>query len=100
VLKKMVNITKSSIGIIKGVPNPETNRTKVLKVLEIIDGPKAATRCPTCKMPHKCVEGYWCRKDQSFHQCTSGKCTGAEKGGTAGGAMWRVIPKEDKEDTE
>ena len=95
----MVNITKSAQGIVKGVPNPETNRTKVLTVMEVTDGPKARTRCPACKGPHKCVEGYWCRKDQDFHQCTSGKCTKAEKGGTAGGAMWRVI-QSDKEDTE
>ena len=96
----MVNITKSSQGIIKGVPNPETNRTKVLKVLDIQDSPKASTRCPVCKGAHKCSEGYWCRKDQSFHQCSSGKCNAAEKGGTAGGAMWRVMPSEDAEASE
>ena len=93
----MVNITKSAQGIIKGVPNPETNRTKVLKVVEVRDGPKARTQCPACKAPHKCSQGYYCRADQDFHQCSSGKCNKAETGGTAGGAMWRVIAKEETE---
>lgn len=97
----MVNITKSAQGIIKGVPNPETNRTKVLKVMEIPYSPKANKQCPACKRPHRCVKGLYCREDQAFHQCTSAKCSGAEEGGTAGGAMWRVLPSEtEEEDTE
>lgn len=73
----MVNIFKRDTGIRNYPPKTGEKAT----VLTVLKGPQLVyNKCPGCKTTHKCVQGMWCRRESSFHQCPIRTC----------GVMWEA----------